>query len=217
MINILIIFLAVALLAGLLYLEKSVSRNAKLTTKAMLSCLFIIAAVVQPRPLSGYFPILATGLLLCLAGDVFLALPMERMFLFGLVAFLLGHLFFIGSFFYIADLNRNTWIGAILGLIAGGGVFLWLRSGLGSLLMPVVAYIAVITLMLTGAWTVLGDSDIASGGRLAIFFGALSFYISDLFVARDRFLAPEFKNRLIGLPLYYTGQFLLAFSVGLVG
>ncbi len=150
MTNILIIFLAVALLAGLLHLEKSASRNGKLTVKAMLSCLFIIAAVVQPRPLPGYFPILALGLLFCLAGDVFLALPMERMFLFGLVAFLLGHLLFIGSFFYIADLNRNTWIGGILGLIAGSGVFLWLRSGLGFWLVPVVAYIAVITLMLTG-------------------------------------------------------------------
>jgi hypothetical protein len=51
---------------------------------------------------------------------------------------------------------------------------------------------------------------------LFIFSGAASFYISDLFVARDRFLKMEFKNRLLGLPLYYFGQFLLAFSVGAV-
>ncbi|MBW2297136.1 MAG: lysoplasmalogenase, partial [Deltaproteobacteria bacterium] len=44
--------------------------------------------------------------------------------------------------------------------------------------------------------------------------GALSFYVSDLFVARDRFLKNESLNRLLGLPLYYGGQFLLAFSVG---
>jgi len=44
----------------------------------------------------------------------------------------------------------------------------------------------------------------------------VSFYISDLFVARDRFFKTEFSNRLLGLPLYYAGQFLLAFSVGLI-
>ncbi len=45
---------------------------------------------------------------------------------------------------------------------------------------------------------------------------ALSFYVSDVFVARDRFLKEEFINRLVGLPMYYAGQFLLAFSVGLL-
>jgi hypothetical protein len=30
-------------------------------------------------------------------------------------------------------------------------------------------------------------------------------------------MAPGFVNRLLGLPLYYVGQFLIAFSVGVVG
>jgi hypothetical protein len=42
---------------------------------------------------------------------------------------------------------------------------------------------------------------------------AVSFYFSNVFVARDRFLKPEFLNRLIGLPLYYFGQFLLPFQL----
>jgi len=70
--------------------------------------------------------------------------------------------------------------------------------------------------MVVGAWTVLGDAGLNSTGRLLVFVGAVSFYLSDLFVARDRFLKSEFTNRLIGLPLYYCGQFLLAFSVGLI-
>jgi hypothetical protein len=37
-----------------------------------------------------------------------------------------------------------------------------------------------------------------------------------VFVARDRFLKKDFFNRLVGLPLYYTGQFILAFSVGVL-
>jgi len=84
------------------------------------------------------------------------------------------------------------------------------------MLIPVSAYIAVITVMLVGAWTVLGDDGVKFSGRLLVFIGAVSFYISDLFVARDRFLKTEFTNRFLGLPLYYFGQFLLAFSVGFV-
>jgi len=63
---------------------------------------------------------------------------------------------------------------------------------------------------------VLGDSHLTLSGRIMVFAGALSFYFSDVFVARDRFLDKEFLNRLIGLPMYYTGQFLLAFSVGVL-
>jgi uncharacterized membrane protein YhhN len=82
--------------------------------------------------------------------------------------------------------------------------------------LPVLFYVIVITIMLSGAWSVLGDSNLTRPGRIMVFAGALSFYFSDVFVARDRFLKEEFLNRLMGLPMYYTGQFLLAFSVGVL-
>ena len=44
--------------------------------------------------------------------------------------------------------------------------------------------------------------------------GAVLFYLSDIMVARDRFVAPGFANRLVGLPLYFGGQLLLAWSAG---
>jgi uncharacterized membrane protein YhhN len=216
MMNTLIIFLAVALLSGLLYSEKRGNQKGKLPTKTILSCLFIFAALVQPHLSSGYFYMLLIGLIFCLGGDIFLALPRERMFLFGLISFLLGHVFYAVCFFYAADLTPWTWIGVGVGLVISGGVFLWLRPHLGSMLWPVIAYIVVITVMLVGAWTVLGDKTVEPSGRLLVFSGAASFYLSDLFVARDRFLKTEFNNRLFGLPLYYFGQFLLAFSVGVV-
>ena len=216
MLNTLIIFLAISLLAGLLFFEKNGNQKGKLATKTILSCLFIFTALVQSHSNPGYFYILLIGLFFCLGGDVFLALPRERMFLFGLVSFLLGHVFYAGCFFYVTDLSRWTWVGACIALIVSGGVFFWLRPHLGTMLMPVIAYIVVITVMLVGAWSVLCDAGLGLSGRLLIFSGAASFYVSDLFVARDRFLKMEFNNRLFGLPLYYLGQFLLAFSVGAV-
>ena len=217
MVNTLIIFSAVTLLAGLLHFEKNVNQKRKLPTKTILSCLFIFTALVQSHSTSVYFYMLLIGLVFCLGGDVFLALPRERMFLFGLISFLLGHLFYTGCFFYVTNLSRWTGIGAGIALIVSGGVFFWLRPHLGSMLMPVTAYIVVITVMLIGAWSVFCDAGLGLSGRVLVFSGAASFYVSDLFVARDRFIKMEFNNRLLGLPLYYLGQFLLAFSVGAVG
>ena len=216
MVNTLIIILAVTLLGGLLFFEKNGNQKGKLATKTILSGLFIFTALVQSHPIAGYYYLLLIGLIFCLGGDIFLALPRDRMFLFGLVFFLLGHVFYAGSFFYVADVSHWTWIGVGIGVVASGGAFFWLKPHLGSMLIPVIAYIVVITVMLIGAWTVLFDAAVEFSGRLLICSGAVSFYISDLFVARDRFLKIEFNNRLLGLPLYYFGQFLLAFSVGAV-
>ncbi|HNT86971.1 MAG TPA: lysoplasmalogenase family protein [Candidatus Hydrogenedentes bacterium] len=46
--------------------------------------------------------------------------------------------------------------------------------------------------------------------------GAVLFYVSDVMVARDRFVKSDAWNRWIGLPLYYGGQMVLAYTAGLV-
>ena len=212
--NQLIVLLAVIMMAALLYFEKSGNQKGKLPTKTLLSCLFILTALVQPHPIPGYYYLLLIGLIFCLGGDVFLALPQDRAFLMGLISFLLGHVLYVICFFYVTDISYWTGIGCLVGMVVSGAVFVWLRPHLGPMLMPVIAYIIVITVMVIGSVTVLGDATLNHTGRLLVFIGAVSFYFSDLFVARDRFLKPEFTNRLFGLPLYYCGQFLLAFSVG---
>ena len=217
MLNTVIIIAAVVLLAGLLFFEKNGNLKGKLPFKSTLSCLFILTAVLQPHPLPQYFYPLLVGLIFCLGGDVFLALPQERMFLLGLVSFLLGHVCYVVCFFDVAELNPWTWVGSGISLAISAIVFFWLRPHLGNMLGPVIAYIIIITAMVIGAFTVVGDPALRSTGRLMVILGASSFYISDVFVARDRFLNPGFANRLIGLPLYYGGQFLLAFSIGQIG
>jgi uncharacterized membrane protein YhhN len=217
MVNILILVLAAVLLAGLLYFEKTENQLGRLPTKTALSSLFILAAMIQPHPISRYYQFVLLALAFCLGGDVFLALPQKKMFLIGLISFLCGHIFYIIALFSVAQLSKLTLVGSLTGLVISGGVYSWLRPHLGSMKTPVLIYVIVITVMLSGACTVLGDSTLVRTGRIMVFAGALSFYFSDLFVARDRFLKREFQNRIIGLPMYYTGQFLLAFSVGLLG
>lgn len=207
---------AAPLLAALLRFEKAGNHRGVLAVKTPLSALFILAAALQPHPFPSFTQLMLAGLIFCLGGDVCLALPGARAFRLGLVSFLVGHLLYCAAFFSIAALNAWTWAGWVACAAASWAVFRWLGPHLGALYGAVMAYVVVITVMATGAWTVFGDVRIAAAGRWMILAGALSFYLSDIFVARDRFVKSGFENRLAGLPLYYLGQFLLAFSIGRV-
>jgi hypothetical protein len=46
-----------------------------------------------------------------------------------------------------------------------------------------------------------------------VLVGALLFFVSDLAVARDRFVSPGFANAAWGLPLYYAATLVLAATV----
>ena len=215
MLHIVILVLSGALLACLLYYEcREGPRGLLVPVKTALSGLFVITVLVQPHPMPVYYHLLLIGLFFCLAGDVFLALPQDRMFRLGLVSFLVGHIFYSVAFFTTAPVSAWTWWGTLVALIVSGWIYRWLKPSLGTMNIPVLAYIVIITIMVSGAWSIWGDARLAWTGRTMVFAGACCFYISDIFVSRDRFVKKEVLNRLIGLPLYYGGQFLLAFSVG---
>jgi uncharacterized membrane protein YhhN len=214
MIATLIVVLAIILLTGLLYFESKQKTKGVVPAKALLSSLFVIAALLQPHAVLRYYHCLLAGLLLCLVGDVFLAIPGRKTFLGGLIAFLLGHVAYTLGFWHISRAGVLTWVGFLIIVMITGKVFLWLKPQLKSMTIPVLCYCIVIAVMLSAAWSVWADSGRAQPGRTMVFIGAFLFYISDIFVARNRFLRQEFFNRLLGLPLYYTGQFMLAFSVG---
>ncbi len=214
--NILIAVLAIILLFWLLRSEYTDNTVRRLQTKSALSFFFILAALGQSHPIPLYYQFVLTGLLFCMAGDVFLALPHEKMFLCGLISFLFGHIFYIISFFCLAKASYMAMAGYLVIAGVSGWVYLWLKPRLGSMKLPVLFYTSVITIMLSGALTVSFNPDLNCQGRLMVFIGALLFYISDLFIAMDHFLEKKFINHLLCLPLYYTGQFLIAFSVGVL-
>jgi uncharacterized membrane protein YhhN len=212
-----IICAAAALMPALLAFEKQGHPARVLAAKTPLSALFLLAAITSPVVNAAYFRFLVTGLGFCLAGDVCLALPRARMFLWGLIAFLCGHVMYVGGFFNLSGVNRWSFGGALIALPAAVGVYHWLKPHLGALRLPVLFYITVITVMLAGACGVAADSRLSPETRALVLGGAVCFYLSDLFVARQRFVCPSFFNRLAGLPLYYLGQFMLALSAGAVG
>ncbi len=214
MMNGLITILGIILLFGVLYYEKKKNKMPLLITKSTLSLLFVMTALQQPYSVPAYYHYLFVGLIFCLIGDVCLALPQKKAFMGGLVAFLVGHVLYIFSFSSLIPISY--WISTGLFIVFGASAltFFWLHPHLKSMLIPVLIYILVVTIMVTGAWAVFWKSSFQISGRALILTGSLCFYLSDLFVARHRFIKEEYRNRLLGLPLYYTGQFMLAFSIG---
>ena len=213
----LILSVAAPLLLGLLFFEKKESAKGLLLTKPFLSALFIATALTGSCADSEYFNLILAGLILCMAGDLFLIFFFsKKLFIAGLVSFLAGHLLYTIAFFSLAGSGRGKWIVIAPVLAVSGVVFVWLRPHLGKMLAPVLAYITIITAMVIGAAVLADTETVRFPGRALAFSGALLFYASDIFVARHRFVTRNFLNRVIGLPLYFAGQFMIAFSIRLV-
>ena len=126
----------------------------------------------------------------------------------ALVAFLLGHVAYSLAF---GTLGINPLVGAISAVVVAiiaGFVWRWLAPHVGDMTAPVIAYVVVISVMVILAFGAFGD-----GATWLIPLGATLFFISDLFVARNQFVAPDTVNRMWGLPLYYLAQVLLALSI----
>ncbi len=142
------------------------------------------------------------GLVCAALGDV--ALMFERWFLAGLGLFAIGHLAYIAGFTRVAA-PRAEWL--VLGAAAALGAGRWLLPQItGTMRTAVTVYIVIIGVMLATAFS-------AGTRSVALPIGATMFVLSDLLVARERFVESDERNRLWGLPLYYAAQVLIASTI----
>jgi uncharacterized membrane protein YhhN len=176
--------------------------------KAAASAGFVATAVAAGATGSGYGRWVLAALALGWIGDVALVPTGRRWFLTGLVAFLLSHLAYVAAFLVLGVAVGPAGAAAAGAAVAAVVVGRWLWPRLPAEMRgPVIAYIVVISAMVATAWGAR-----AGDARALVVAGATAFYLSDLFVARDRFVEPGFVNRLLGLPLYYAAQVMLAIS-----
>lgn len=202
-------FVCVAAVGVLLVGEVRGARAWKAVAKTVASLAFVASAVARGGLDAAWTGALVAGLALCVAGDLFLLSHARRHFLAGLFAFLAGHVAYVVAFALRGLDGTGALVAAPVLVVAITVVGRWLLPRVrGGMRGPVLAYMGVISLMvLTAAATVAGEWS------LTIALGAPTFYLSDLAVARDRFVAPGLINRLWGLPVYYGAQLLLAWSV----
>jgi len=198
--------LCLALVVLLLWAEYRDHARLRWIAKPAASAAFVIAALGAGALDSAYGIWVLAALVLCLAGDVLLIPAAKGAFLAGMGAFALGHAAYIGAFLTGAPAPGTPFYLGAAGMIVFAAVSIrWLWPHLGDFRGPVAGYTAIISVMVAASF-------LAPSGTIAV-IGAAIFAISDLTVARDRFIKSEFINRQIGLPLYYGAQLLLANSV----
>lgn len=201
----------IAATAALLAAERAGWQPGVWVAKPIAAAGFVGAAWTNGALATAYGTWILAGLVLSLAGDVLL-IPKERprVFLAGLGAFLLGHVAYTIAF-AVRGLDLPTVAVALVAVLALGLLALrWLLPHVRpSMRRPVLAYVVVISGMLACAAGTVG-----AAGLPAIFVGAFAFYLSDLAVARQRFVARSFANKAWGLPLYFGAQLVLAWTVG---
>lgn len=198
-----------ACVVGLLVAVRTERTWLEWLTKSAAAACFLAVALHEGALGARWGQVLFAGLVLAACGDLLLIPKSKSSFLLGLVAFLLGHVLYAIAFAVRgARLDAVACVGVLAAVVAIP-VLRWLWPHVERPMRgPVAAYVAVITTMVALA---AGTFWHEPGGRIAI--GAVAFYLSDLSVARDRFVAKSFVNKAWGLPLYFGAQLLLAWSV----
>ena len=192
-----------ASLALLLVAEVKGWRLLRGVTKLICSATFVALGVA-----SGGSTALIVALVLCALGDALLLARDGPVFAAGILAFLLAHVAFV-VVFVLLGLHLGTTALTLVGASAvGAAVVRALWSRVGSLAGMVTAYVAVISVMVATA----AGTSVAHAAPLVL-VGAALFFVSDLFVARERFMTPTPVNRMIGLPLYFGACLLLAWAI----
>lgn len=193
----------------LLVAEQRRSQRGKALTKPIASLAFVLLAVSEgAQNVGSYGRWILLGLTLAAVGDVLLIPKATLSFLLGIVSFLLGHLAFLVAFLQ-RGLSLSAFVTTLLPIVLVGGLVMrWVWPYAGTLRPAVAVYVAVISLMVPAA-----VSTSLLSGNPWIAMGAIAFYLSDLSVARDRFVHEAFINRAWGLPLYYFAEVCLALSV----
>lgn len=156
-------------------------------------------------------PLLA-ALFFCWLGDILLIFP--DLFVFGLSAFLMGHVMYILSY------RQHRWEDASRGLLltqmirfslpvvlAGTGLVVVLFPALGGMQIPVLVYAIVIVVMVMTALFRYGRTN--SSSFWLIFGGALLFMASDSVLAINKFLSIVPNAELWIMTTYMTAQFMI--------
>jgi uncharacterized membrane protein YhhN len=189
-------------------------RRARAACKSAASAAFVAGGVLGGLPSGGAFGgWIMAGLVFGAIGDVALLGAGKRAFLAGLGAFLLGHVAYVIAIAAVIPVSTWPTLGGVwtaLPALAGAAALAWLWPHLGKMRIPVVAYVIVIVAMVVAAIAAARADGWAAPARAPLLVGALLFFVSDLAVARDKFVRPGVANKLWGLPTYYAGQILIA-------
>jgi uncharacterized membrane protein YhhN len=168
--------------------------------------LAILASRARLKPPS-HGLLLSAALALSSLGDLLLDLDPAKLFIAGLAAFLIAHLVYIALFLRYAQrwsaVPAGRLAGICLALVYAASFAVWLVPSLGALAVPVIVYMAAITMMVTTA-------GLARFAQSTVFAGGLLFLVSDSLLAANRFKTPVPLHDYLIWITYYLAQYLIA-------
>jgi len=182
---------------------------------ATLLILWLASRTVEPVS-PRYRRAVLIGITLSLLGDVFLMLPYD-LFVPGLVAFLLAHVCYITAFVAGSNFKQKVVGVAAFVTVGAANLYFLLPKLPPALTIPVLAYVAVLTIMAglaaARAWALRdGDAGLARAANTATIGGTL-FVLSDSLLAWDKFGGGIALAPLWVLASYYAAQWCIARSV----
>lgn len=152
----------------------------------------------------------AVGLALSMGGDVCLEAS-PGLFVPGLVAFLLAHVAYVAA--YVGRTRALHLLRLAPVALYCGLVFWWLEPHLGAMRGPVIAYVAVICVMMWRALAQIGERPRTPELAWYAAIGAILFGLSDTLVAYNRFIATSMAVKVVLMIQYWAAQALIAASV----
>jgi uncharacterized membrane protein YhhN len=196
--------------------SKDVRKLEYVAKPAVMVCLFLWLYVITG--LRGEAVWFGAGILFSLVGDVLLMISPDRMFLFGLIAFLFTHILYIIGFKEILQLffglqQLPVWWNILLLfiLIAILGLIMRVTDSMRknrqhALVNPVRVYGLVILLMSYSALSTLYDPAWKTDAASLVSIGAILFCASDTILAWNKFVTPIKHGRLLNITMYHLGQ-----------
>lgn len=191
--------------------------NTNATLYTLLATIFCLTTFFEPYPYSWLVKILPMLVLLNLTwrrassklfvyailfstlGDVALALQGGELFIWGLGAFLIGHLFFIRSFQPISS-DKKKYIApyCIFAML----IFYLMAPNLKAFFLPVLIYVLVLLAMASSAL-------LSKHSNIWMILGGTSFLISDSLIGIEKFYSDFAASHFFIMVTYYFAQFAL--------
>lgn len=186
-----------------------------------ISTLLVIAAALaafwEPAHNTTYTIGVLVGLLFSFGGDIALLFQEKRRpFMIGLVLFLAAHIAYTVVFILLGAFTAWDLLSGAILLVIAVSYYRLLAPNLGSMKIPVIVYIVIITLMVSRALSTFASPVFSTAQAWMVAGGAVLFYISDVILAANRFWQP-WKYQRISLAFYYSGQFLIALAASFFG
>jgi uncharacterized membrane protein YhhN len=169
----------------------------------------ILLFAVVGRPETTFARFVTAGIALSLVGDIALLGSTNRVFMVGLVAFLLAHVAYVIGFLGVAVWSPHVAAVAVIMLVSSAWLLRATWQGTAGLHAPTIAYAVVISVMVVAASATLRGPIAAAPFAAG---GALLFYVSDASLALHRFRRPIPHVSLLSLGVYWLGQLGIAIA-----